>query len=442
MTDLYRWQEEALDALGQTMGAGGSGATIAAVTGAGKTRVALEFARRLVMQAREEEGDPWFVTVVVPRKSLMLQWRDDLHDMFNRSRFVGRFGGGGIKGWDNKPKPFWNIATINAMRDGKASEWLSRIKEHRNHLVIVDECHNITAPKNRKALDPENAHQTFVLGMSATPNANNQDEARVQDLCGPIVYSYRYNQALIDEVIPPFVVKATAIPLTADETAEQEDLTKKVRSVNNDLRRENRDGFRRNQLENIQRALYLKRKRKLNGCRSRLSAALRILNGHPRVPTMVFHDTIEAVEDLARKTQQLNPLVYHSGLSAKEGNAVLKAFADGESDFLYSCKALTEGFNVPRVERAIMMSGPNKPLQRIQTLGRCLRGKTDTPNEIYFLYVPNTTDVKGLRNLMAEADIPSEVFHYQYFNPNYTGLSNCSQPPWLFGTPSGPYTVG
>ena len=106
-------------------------------------------------------------------------------------------------------------------------------------------------------------------------------------------------------------------------------------------------------------------------------------------------------------TSDLNPAVYHS--KSKQGNNEIQRFLTGETQHLYSCLALAEGFNAPRVERAIMMSGPNAPLRRIQTLGRCLRGRTDTPNEIYFFYVAGTKDEMGLHNLLKTADIPATI---------------------------------
>ena len=65
---LYRWQKEAIEVVREAWETDEPNTTIAAVTGAGKTEVAV----RLI---NEWDG---IVTVVVPRKALMLQWRDDL----------------------------------------------------------------------------------------------------------------------------------------------------------------------------------------------------------------------------------------------------------------------------------------------------------------------------------------------------------------------------
>ena len=131
--------------------------------------------------------------------------------------------------------------------------------------------------------------------------------------------------------------------------------------------------------------------------------AIRVLNRHQDRPTLVFHESTEDVDRLAQMTPHLNPAVYHS--KASKGDAALQAFKDEETDHLYSCLSLTEGFNVPRVRIAIMMSGP---------LGRCLRGKGNAPNEIYLFYVNHKKDLEGVQNLIESADIPPQIItNYQ-----------------------------
>ena len=383
---LYRWQEEAIEVVREAWKTDEPNTTIAAVTGAGKTEVAV----RLI---NEWDG---IVTVVVPRKALMLQWRDDL-----TPHIVGRFGGGSIRGWGNETE-YINIATLNAMRSGKVADFLK--DDDRKHLIIVDECHNLRGNKNRKALD--NIPCDAVIGLSATPHPSKEAKEVVEALCGPIRYSYRYGQALHDGVIPPFVLHAVQISMSEIEGNELRSIDRRIKKA----MKESREwwGERRGQeMLELAKRLGMMRKRLLNDVKSRYFLCYNILNDDCDVPTMVFHDTIDGVERLARMTPNLNPAIYHS--KSKEGNEQIQRFLSGDTQHLYSCLALAEGFNAPRVERAVMMSGPNAPLRRIQTLGRCLRGKTDKPNEIYFLYVAGTKDEDGLHNLLKTADIPDYI---------------------------------
>ena len=73
--ELYNWQIEAGDAIQDSINQGEDGAAVAAITGSGKTMVAIEEMKKW------EYRHPtiWCrFTVVVPTKALAIQWRDEL----------------------------------------------------------------------------------------------------------------------------------------------------------------------------------------------------------------------------------------------------------------------------------------------------------------------------------------------------------------------------
>jgi len=414
---LYRWQQEALDLWidEESDSMNNKKMTVGAVTGAGKTWLALEVARHEQELALADDST-LYITVIVPRKALMTQWREAFNNHFAfQDLTIGRKGGGGIKGWSPNPVAYQpiniNIITINAQREGKMQI------THNRHLVIVDECHNLRGAKNRNALNPEyiGEESVKVLGLSATPHPTPEAKRVVEDLCGEIKYAYRYAQALEDGVIPSFVVNAVSIPMNREEQQELDDWDGKVKWA---LKKaDGAWGAERGKMLNIAKQYGIQRKQFLNRVKSRTHMALRILNKHQGQPTMLFHDRTEDVDRLATMTPHLNPAVYHS--NRPKANEEIESFITGDTDVLYSCMALTEGFNVPRVKVAVMMSGSNAPLRRIQTLGRCLRGDDDTPNEIYFLYIKGTKDEDGLRNLIREADLPKSVMRYYTMNDEW-----------------------
>ena len=414
MTSLYRWQREALQVWVETPDEE-KRMTTAAVTGAGKTWFALEVIRHEMERAMADDSTI-YITVIVPRKALMTQWRTVFNNHFaTQDHVIGRKGGGGIKGWSPKPVSHnpvnINIITINAQREGKMQI------NHNRHLVIVDECHNLRGEKNRNAMNPEyiGEEQTMVLGLSATPHPTPSARKVVEELCGPIRYSYRYAEALADGVIPPFVLNAVSIPMTDEEKKELDDWDGKVKWA---LKKADAAwGAERGKFLNIAKQYGIQRKAFLNRIKSRTHMALRILNKHQGQPTMLFHDRTEDVDRLATMTPHLNPAVYHS--NRPSANEEIESFITGDTDVLYSCMALTEGFNVPRVKVAVMMSGSNAPLRRIQTLGRCLRGDDGEPNQIYFLYVKGTKDEEGLGNLIREADLPKSVIQHYTMNDTW-----------------------
>jgi superfamily II DNA or RNA helicase len=364
--------------------------TVAAVTGSGKTRVATEIIEDWL--AQHPGGQ---VTVLVPGRALMRQWKGEF------TRPVGRVGGGPIPGWSEKPDPHLNIATLQTMSRGK-TDFIGTGP----HLVVVDECHNLRGPKYRQAMD---IRYDAALGLSATPHPDEEAKKVVTEKCGPILVRYRYAEALRDGVVPPFRLRAIQIPLTVAEQLQYNRMTKRISKA---MRRAD-FGTKQERARAKEEAKRLARERKmlLNRCRSRFDTVRTLLDKHADQPTLLFHERTEDVDRLAEEMAHLSPAVYHS--NRPDAAEQFRRFNDRETNHLFSCHAVREGFNAPFVEVAVMMSGPNAPLSRIQTLGRCLRGRTDRPNTIYFLYVPNTTDERGLANLIQEADIPASVIFHE-----------------------------
>ena len=414
--ELYDWQKRALDLIDCNDGC------IAAITGSGKSLVAME---RMKKHLTDWTGLPIdcvpLITVVVPTKALMIQWHEELIAYGFPPEWIGRKGGGSIKGWKNASvQGGINITTFASLSKGRP-DWIpleeditSGMESDIRHLVVVDECHNLRGKVMRKALSPEICPRDYTLGLSATPHPTEEARRTITELIGPVLMSYRYAEALADGVIPPFKLNLVQIPIEVDEDKEIEFMSKRIRRLMQDA--DYAPYEESNRLKAIARNLGSQRKRLINRVRGRNHMAIRVLNRYEDRPTLLFHDSTDDVDRLAQMTQHLNPSVYHSNTNT--GDQALEAFKNGETDHLYSCLALTEGFNVPRVQVAIMMSGPNAPLRRIQTLGRCLRGK-DTVNEIFFFYVNHKKDLEGVHNLIETADIPPQVIHHYKMNEEW-----------------------
>ena len=420
--ELYDWQKEAIEACKKELlntdqpvryshGSRVVGCAVAGATGTGKSRVAIELMKWYEQYNFKNIGLRSVFTIVVPTKALMLQWRDGLIESGWDAHMIGRCGGGSIKGWDNRTTDVINITTIQSLQKGKLElprdDPLYRMGNLLIdlHMVVVDECHNLRGAKARHCLD--NLEHNAIIGLSATPHPNDEARAIVEQVVGKIAYSYRYAQALKDGVIPPFVLNLVKVPMSPAENHEVEQLTQSIKRCMRDAQY---DHERRNELHAIARNLGTQRKRVINRCRSRYNMARKIMIHHGNVPTLLFHESTEDVDELALDSKGFSPAVYHSNHPNKD--AELERFKNRETNHLFSCLSLTEGFNVPFVQVAIMMSGPNAPLRRIQTLGRSLRGNKDEVNQVYLFYVDHKKDLEGVHNLIETADIPPEVIQH------------------------------
>ena len=200
---LYLWQEGAVQAWAQKneklegfIADEEYRGIISAVTGSGKTVMAVE-----CIWVWLQENPLGRVTVLVPTRALQRQWRKEMSFAFPNMR-VGVIGGG------RSDYQQISIATMNTAIKG--------LPDNRNsgpHMMVIDECHNIGSTQRRYAV-LHNDH-TAILGMSATPVREDNGLTVVGRLCGPVVYEYKYDQALEDEVIIPFKVRAVSVPLAS-----------------------------------------------------------------------------------------------------------------------------------------------------------------------------------------------------------------------------------
>jgi superfamily II DNA or RNA helicase len=456
---LHLWQEQAIDkwrlcdpnlVQGEVKDKEYRG-IVQAVTGAGKTVFAME-----CIWVWLQEHPAGNVTVLVPTRALQRQWRAILRQTFDLP--VGVYGGG-RKEWKQI-----NVATMNT-----AAKGLPNGDMDGDHLIVCDECHNLGSESRRYAV--LNNKHTAVLGLSATPEREDSGLSVVSYICGPVVYRYGYDDARLDDVIMPFVVRAVATPLTRYEMKVYEELSEDIKKIGFIIR--GRYGPETNPFTIKQdpsdpdrtvdhfKKLCRDRKDIVNRAYHRFSCIDAILEMHEGARGMIFHERIDQVDWMVEKYSgyvpetlpdglttwdeagiaepyvdqwaDINPAVYHGNKSTGDNDRALEAFKTGESQLLFSVKALREGVDVPDADLGIMVSGTNATRARVQTLGRCLRKGEADEAVIYLLYVPGTTDAKGLANLKHRGRLPAGAI--EFWNYNGESLTKVGREDATLGRP-------
>jgi len=395
--DPYRWQAEALSAWEQA----GRIGIIEAVTGSGKTHVAIEALARLYAQ------DRWLNTVViVPTLPLMDQWYEKLTKHFPDER-VGRIGGKHKERF--KVPPLAYVMTIHcALRH--ASEllrhcWDPSLEGRHKSFLIADECHHyIDAPVWNQIIQPP-YEWTYRMGLSATI-----EPYEVEGL-GKIVMTYSFRDAHRDGLIPSFDLVNVGVDLTLPEREIYIDLSKKVSEqwwrVFEEYQYELRDvpdhwlfrellrlmgklgSGKEPEIEKLflllfQRAeIHYMAENKMD--LAEWAIAQFVATGHK---TLVFFERIAAADWVndnvplrAAKCLQgrlaSSPQVwcrtYHSGMDRKERDRVLEEFRAQKSGALLACRGLDEGVDIPDVDGAVLVASTQAARQRIQRIGRTLR---------------------------------------------------------------------
>ena len=361
-----RWQRDALAAWSPELRGVAS-----VVTGAGKTLFAM-----LCMLAVWERYSEARVLIVVPTIALMDQWRVALQDdLMMDEADISVLGGGTHR----IERTRVTVAVLDSAR-GLADE----LTRQGQWFLVVDECHRVASPVNRKVLK---GRYIATLGLSATPERQYDDlfQAVVVPSLGPIVFRYEYRDAVADGVVSDFELWNVRVPMTSDE---ERQLNADSRAIATEIRQLQTAGEGTSpRLRN----LLLRRSRHSQRVRSRIPATVELVERFKSRRGLVFHESIqsanEIVADLTRRGHRARP--YHSQLGAPTRYLNLLLYVRGQIDVLVTCRALDEGLDVPQAEFGIIGASTASLRQRLQRLGRVLRPhpgkKTATVVTMYVL---------------------------------------------------------
>jgi superfamily II DNA or RNA helicase len=356
--DPFPHQVEALDAWWKKGGRG----VVVLPTGTGKTFLAILAINRTARPA----------LVVTPTIDLLHQWYAELRNAFGVE--IGLLGGGE---YDVRPLTVttYESAYLHFERWG-----------HRFGLLICDECHHLPGPSYMQPaiglLAP------FRLGLTATPERTDGQEALLEGLIGPLVYRRE-----ITELVGDFLADYRTERLYVELSAEEEERYRKAREVyrrfvdehgismggphgwqrfiqETSRSREGRVAF---QAYREQRQLAL-------AAPAKLRVLENLLEKHGQDRVLIFTYDNATVYQIARRF--LVPAITHQ-TKAKERRQLLDAFAAGELPILATSRVLNEGVDVPAANVGIILSGSGTVREHVQRLGRLLRKLGDKQAHLY-----------------------------------------------------------
>ncbi len=376
---LRAWQAEAL----ATWTATGRG-VVEAVTGAGKTRLALAAVRLVV-----ERGGG--VLVLVPGLALQDQWVRELGSILPRGA-VGRLGGGA---GDDLDRHRVVVATPQSAA-GLPIDPPGDVPG----LLVADEAHRLGAPTWAAAL-----RETFTLRLALTATFEREDDGVVEVLepyFGGVVHRYGYAEAARDGVIAPFEVTLVGVPLTLTERARHDELDARVRRLTSalaatgalpraprellralaamvaDAERSGRDGP---QVRAAREYLAIVRERRAlaAGAARKRDAVAVLAPALARHRTLAFTDTVAEAEDVAGllRAGGVRAEAVHGGLDAGERRSRIAGLERGRLAALVAARVLDEGIDLPDADVALALSAFRTRRHLVQRLGRVLRRKED-----------------------------------------------------------------
>jgi superfamily II DNA or RNA helicase len=371
--ELYRWQ---LDALVSWLRCGRQG-VIEAVTGSGKTDVAIAAAADALRRGR-------FVLVLVPSRVLMEQW----HGRLTRALPDARIGRLGDSGRDGPTDCDVLVATRHSAAAYKPEPGDG------GGLLIADECHGLGGRTLRRALLPQYEER---LGLTAT--LERSDDA-VTDLLlpyfGGICYRYGFEQGIADGVCARPRVAFVGVALSDQERADYVAIEHRLVGARNHLRQirdmpldpfgdfmaavahlAERDAGADGRAAREYLDAFSKRRQIVAQTIGKyellgdLAPAIKDAEG-----ALVFTETVRAANHAINR---LDPFVAVDLITGSTGRTrrreILDDLRDRKLDAVAAPRVLDEGIDVPDANLGVVMSASRTRRQMIQRMGRILRRK-------------------------------------------------------------------
>lgn len=440
---LYEWQEECLERWFANKGRG----MVQAVTGSGKTLMALTAAARLEKRLDQD----LHVKIVVPTGALMRQWDRALREFptdcdtlpseacpSRRDMDYGKPSGGdgsagtparslrgliGLRGGGYKAEPDckYMIYVINSARYELARQILAEIRRGEAVLLIADECHHYVSGENQLIfeflpyINPQEA-LFFSLGLSATlPSGQSQNY--LASVLGRKIYSYGMARASALNTVCQYDIFHIGLSFESGERAEYDELTEGLLSLYRrllslypvmdkmdqkeffELMRTLITGKDKKIAETALKYIHLSYRRKSLVCMAsaRISCAcglIKRLASHEKI--LIFGERISQAEELYALLQEKYPGRigrYHSKMGEQANKNILERFRVGDIRILITCKAMDEGVDIPDASVGVILSGTSVQRQRIQRLGRIIRKKKGKSRaSLYYLHITGTSE--------------------------------------------------
>jgi len=237
---------------------------------------------------------------------------------------------------------------------------------------VVHNCHHVPAETFRKVAFNIKARKR--LGLSATPQRTDRNEALIFFSVGKMVYKAVYAELVRLKLASPLVFKTIMVPLTDKE-------------YNEYLKASDEEG---NRVQKRMKIALMASKKYL--------VLENILKEHSNAKTLVFTQYVDQAKQaykVAKKVLGKDKVALIMGNTpAKERDSAFEKFKNGKVTCLVSTTVLDEGVDVPDAEVAIILSGSSTERQLIQRIGRVIRYYPGKVAKVYEVVAQGTIEEK------------------------------------------------
>jgi superfamily II DNA or RNA helicase len=341
-------------------------------TGTGKTQTSLKIIKKLF-----SEGAIKTIIISTEGNDLLSQWSAQVSklvlDQPGKLRLYRHFGTApAYRDIQNFLLDKDNAILLTSNENlNKALRNLSQ-QEKRETLLLHDEVHRVGSPANRKSLEGLSNDVTWVLGLSATPEREYDQDGNkfIDKYIGPIIFEYGLESAIKDGILCPF----NYYPIEYQSTQEDKNGVSAVYAQKAARAAEG------NPMSDTELAIAISKVYKLSKAKLPLFDDFIKKNQQFLKRSIIFVEEMKYGDEVLEIIHQYRS-DFHTYYADDEVNT-LKRFAMGELECLVTCHKVSEGIDIKSLENVILFASAKAKLETIQRIGRCLRADPNNKSKI------------------------------------------------------------
>lgn len=347
----------------------GNKAIFEVTTGAGKTFVGIDIINNFI------KNNPKFKVLIIVPKNVILEtgWYKELVDYGFPIQNIGVYYG------DIKEYAQVTITNIQNVK---------KIPLEIFDMCVYDELHNMATTNLLPVVEYP---FKIKLGLTATLKRLDGNHVKMLKHFDYNIYKYSSKEALDDNVLNPFKFYNISVELDEESFDKYTELKVLINNIYHIYGNYEKIMKLNTPIKFKMLSLLNEQKKLVNNYQTKFNVAVNIIKQFKDRKIIVFNQFNDQTSRMYwyLLDDNISCRVLHSGISKDKRDQVLIDYKNDKFNVLLTSKVLDEGYNLPKLDIAIIMAGDSTDKQTIQRMGRVLRKKDDS-SKLFQIYCVNT----------------------------------------------------
>jgi len=394
--ELHNWQREGI----KYFFSNGGKAIFNCPTGVGKTFFAIELLKEILKREPELR-----ILIVVPKNVIMeTGWYQELYNNGFGLQDIGIFYG--------NIKEICKI-TITNMQS------IDKIPLEIFSVIVLDEAHSYGTTKNLIWVEHD---FKYKIGLSATIERTDGKHWDIIKAHNYNVFKYTPKEALKDGILNTFYYYDIGVEMDDNTKQDYDNLSQEIYMMyqmhgNYNIIMRRKDG-----ITNALLSKLTKRKQMVNNYNRKFEVIRTICDKHKNNKIIVFSQFNDQTNKLYWELLEIGvkAVIIHSGVDKEEVDRIMMGLKKQDTFCILTTKKLDEGWNLPKLDVAIITAGDSSDRQTIQRMGRVLR-KKEKASVLYQTYCLDTIEeTDAIQRAKTFKELCVDYKEYVFYNNDNT----------------------